>query len=138
MELGWGSGVKRILFGVFSSYFDEQQDLLQCKRYGDVEPLYKFSTKRYPYFPETPLTIKSVCLMMEDAEEIHFLLDDVEFKTIRTYHPVTGSIEYTIPMTLMELHIILAEDKFAKKTKFYKNGLEYDFSEVYNLWTNVQ
>ncbi len=136
MELGWGSGVKRILFGVFSEYYDEMQEILNCKRYGDLFPLYA-----HHEWPKTQFCInfdldRIIANICEEADEIHFLLDDLRFETTSRFDPVLNSIQYEFPATLSELHIVLTD--YIEKTTFYKGPYKIDSRRVYEWWTCVQ
>ena len=138
MELGWGSGVKRILFGVFSKEFEEFQEIHNCKSYGDVEPLYY--TTEYPRIQystsfELDRVIANIC---EDADSIYFLLDDLSYQTKSRFNTYLDKSEHYIPATLIELHIVLSEQDFINKTTFFKGPYIIEPERVYNWWTNVQ
>lgn len=138
MELGWGSGIKRILFGVFSKEFEEFQLIHNCRSYGDVEPLYYvvgYPRIQYSTSFELDRVIANIC---EDADSIYFLLDDLEFKTRSRFNSWSNKIEHYIPATLTELHIILSEQDYINKTTFFKGPYMIEPERVYEWWTNVQ
>lgn len=137
MELGWGSGIKRILFGVFSKYYDEFQEIHNCRRYGDVEPLYRtheFPRRQYC----TDFTDTIVANICEEADSIYFLLDDIEFKTPFYFSPIDNKKACYLPATLIELHIVLSEQDYINKTTFFKGSHIIEPERVYDWWTNVQ
>jgi len=138
--IGWGSGIKRILFGVFSNEFEEFQKTHNCKSYGDLEPLYY--TVGYPRIQySTPFHLDRIIVnICEEADSIYFLLDDLSFITKDRFNSWTNKIEHHIPAPLVELHIILSELDYIKKTTFFKGPHKYiiEPERVYEWWTNVQ
>ena len=132
MELGWGNQhTKRILFGVFSDYFEQFAEIHNCKRYYEVSPLYigkEFPRRRFIYDNQLERVTANIC---ENADSIYFLLDDLRFKLEFNDY---GTIR---PATLMELHIVLSEQDYINKTTFFKSSHIIEPERVYEWWTNV-